>query len=125
MDKSLAKRPRPPSEAEQVRATRDPGRTTRSVAVAPATAPTAAMLASPMGDSRLQTTGRQHQAGKANTPLGMPYGRDPSHPGPGRVALALTDPRLPRSTISDGNGGRRRWKGSGEREARLKLGMGQ
>ena len=52
MDQSLAKRPRPPSEAEQVRA-RDPGRTTRPVAQA--TPPTAAMLASPMGDSRRVT----------------------------------------------------------------------
>ena len=51
MEQSLAKRPRPPKEAEQVSAIRDPRRTTRPVA--PATPPTAAMLVPLIGDSWL------------------------------------------------------------------------
>ena len=47
----------------------DPGRATRPVA--PATTPSAAMLASHMGGSRLQTTGRQSHADKTATPLAI------------------------------------------------------
>ena len=60
---SLAKRPRPPSEAEQVRATQ----------VAPhgpwhrPQHPQQPCMAPPMGDSRLQDSGGQYQTGKACT----------------------------------------------------------
>ena len=90
MEQPLSKRPRPPIEAEQVRATpvvrsrhtaRGPGHTTHSSHVGPPAPPI-------MGASRLLAPPLQRQAQAATPPLGMPYGRGPSRPGKGRAASA-------------------------------------